>query len=139
MHDTTTVAAPPPGKPILALALGLLVMLVLAGCAGTPQFTELQARVIPPDPLTLSDDAELNVRLSDADGTLAETTLTHLGTPPWAVSLRHDSQALEDSRSPRLSAELRQRGELTHATSEPVLLEESHPDEPVTLSLDPRR
>lgn len=139
MHDTTTVSAPPFGKSTLRLALGLLVMLVLAGCAGTPQFAELQARVVSPEPLTLGDDAELSVRLSDADGTLAETTLTHLDTPPWAVALRHDSQALQDSRSPQLSAELRQGGELTHATSEPVLLEDRTPDEPVTLPLDPRQ
>ncbi|RCV88655.1 YbaY family lipoprotein [Billgrantia montanilacus] len=138
MNDLTTVASLPLGKPTRRLALGLLVTLVLVGCAGTPQFTELQTRVVPPEPMTLSDDAELNVRLSDAEGTLAETTLTHLDAPPWAVSLRHDSQALEDARAPRLSAELRQRGELTHATGEPVPLEESNPDEPVTLSLDPR-
>ncbi|AMC99133.1 YbaY family lipoprotein [Halomonas chromatireducens] len=135
MQDMTTVATRPSGK----LALGLLMLLVLAGCAGTPQFTELQARVIPPDPLTLTDDAELNVRLSDADGTLAETTLTHLGTPPWPVALRHDSQALDEASSPQLSAELRQGGELTHATSEPVLLEERTRDEPVTLPLAPRQ
>ena len=139
MHDTTTVAAPAFGRMTIRLTLGMLVMLVLVGCAGTPQFTDLQARVVPPEPLTLTDDAELNERLSDADGTLAETTLTHLDTPPWAVALRHDSRALEDARSPQLSAELRQRGELTHATSEPVLLEESDPDEAVILPLAPRQ
>ena len=139
MHDTTTVATSPSGKPILRLSLGLLVMLVLVGCAGTPEFSELQARVIPPDPLTLTDDTELNVRLSDDAGTLAETTLTHLGTLPWTMALRHDSQALEDARSPQLSAELRQGGKLTHATSEPVLLEDRTPDEPVTLPLAPRQ
>lgn len=55
------------GRP-RRLALPLLAALALAGCAATPEFAELNTRVLPPQGLSLDDRAELRVALSDADG-----------------------------------------------------------------------
>jgi uncharacterized lipoprotein YbaY len=129
---------PRPHHTVLHLMLSLLAALVLAGCAGTPQFTELRTSVEPTAQLEPAEDAELSVRLSDAGGTLAETRVTPLDPGPWPVVLRYDSRALEGADAPRLSAELRQQGRLTHATAEPVPLETDAPAEPVSLPLDPR-
>ncbi|WP_165789410.1 YbaY family lipoprotein [Billgrantia endophytica] len=122
----------------MRLMLTLLAMLVLAGCAGTPQFTELRTSVTPPAELEPSADAELSVRLHDASGTLAETSLGQLSSGPWPVVLRYDSRSLEEARAPQLSAELRQQGRLTHVTEEPVLLRADASDESITLPLSPR-
>ncbi|QOR37343.1 hypothetical protein HNO52_01570 [Billgrantia diversa] len=117
------------------IAVGFL--LVLAGCAGTPDFAELEAHVEPPAGLEPAGDAELRVQLRDAGGTLAETRATPSGSGPWTVTLRFDRRTLEAASSPRLSAELRQQGSLTHVTAEPVAI--SAPgEEPVSLPLDPR-
>lgn len=122
----------------IRLGVGALAMLALAGCAGTPEFTELSALVEPPAGLELGADAELQVRLSDAEGALAETHATPSGSGPWPVTLRFDRRTFEAARSPRLSAELRQQGSLTHVSPEPVAI--SAPDESsVSLPLVPRR
>ncbi|WP_104203243.1 YbaY family lipoprotein [Billgrantia saliphila] len=119
-----------------SIALGLLV---LAGCAGTPDFAEVPIRVEPPAQLRLTEDAELRVRLSGADGPLAETHVEPRDSGPWSVVLRYDRRAIETAPAPRLSATLRQQGRLTHATAEPVALEATRPDAPISLSLDPYR
>ncbi|WP_111415436.1 YbaY family lipoprotein [Billgrantia lactosivorans] len=119
------------------LAAGVLMLLAMAGCAGTPEFAELEAHVEPPPGLEPTEDAELRVELRDASGTLAETRATPGGSGPWPVSLRFDRRTLEEARSPRLSAELRQQGSLTHVTSEPISV--STPGAgPLSLPLDPR-
>ncbi|MGQ4878270.1 YbaY family lipoprotein [Billgrantia sp. LNSP4103-1] len=120
------------------LGIGMLGLLVLAGCAGTPEFTELNARVEPPAGLQPSADAELQVQLRDADGPLAETRATPSGSGPWPVTLRIDQRTLETARSPQLSAELRQQGTLTHASPEPVAMP-TEEGSPVSLPLVPRQ
>ncbi|MGR2740618.1 YbaY family lipoprotein [Billgrantia sp. Q4P2] len=117
------------------LVVGALV--VLAGCAGTPDFAELNVRVTPPAGLEPTGDAELRVQLRDAGGTLAETRSTPSGSGPWPVVLRFDRRTLEAASSPQLSAELRQQGSLTHVTSEPVAIS-GIGEGPVNLPLDPR-
>ncbi|MBA2780639.1 YbaY family lipoprotein [Billgrantia kenyensis] len=119
------------------LALVTLGLVALTGCAGAPQFTELDAQVEPPAGLEPSDDAELRVRLSDDSGTLAETQATPHDSGPWPVTLRFDRRTFESARSPQLSAELRQQGNLTHITPEPVIV--PGPDAgPFSLPLAPR-
>ncbi|MCG6658886.1 hypothetical protein HOP52_14090 [Halomonas campisalis] len=117
------------------LALTLLAVLVLAGCAASPDFTELRTRVIPPADLALAEDAELRVYLRDAGGILAETRLDPLDSGPWPVVLRYDRGALAGAEAPRLSAELRQAGRLTHATPEPVALAPEAATDDVDLPL----
>ncbi|MFQ3790187.1 YbaY family lipoprotein [Halomonas sp. A29] len=117
--------------------LSIGVVVALAGCAGTPDFTELSVRVEPPAGLEPTADTELRVQLRDAEGTLAETRSTPSGSGPWPVALRFDRRTLEAARSPQLSAELRQQGNLTHVTSEPVPISGTG-ERPVSLPLDPR-
>lgn len=117
--------------------LGIGVLLALAGCAGAPDFAELEAHVEPPAGLEATGDAELRVQLRDAGGTLAETRSSPSGSGPWPVTLRFDRRTLDAAHSPRLSAELRQQGSLTHVTSEPVALSDPGAG-PVSLPLDPR-
>ncbi|MCE8016887.1 hypothetical protein HOP62_12490 [Halomonas sp. MCCC 1A17488] len=120
------------------LGVAALALLVMAGCAGAPDFAELDVRVEPPPGLAPTEEAELRVQLRDAGGTLAETRATPRGSGPWPVTLRFDRRTLEEARSPRLSAELRQQGSLTHVTSEPAPV--PTPGEgPLNLPLDPRR
>ncbi|KAA0010441.1 hypothetical protein F0A17_18455 [Billgrantia pellis] len=118
-----------------SIALGL----VLAGCAGSPDFAEIPIRVESPAQFRLVEGAELRVRLSDADGPLAETQVEPSDSGPWPVVLRYDRRALEAARTLRLSATLRQQGRLTHATAESVELETPRPDAPISLLLVPLR
>ncbi|MFY0991239.1 hypothetical protein [Halomonas sp. C05BenzN] len=113
----------PPRPPLgRVIALGLLAVLSLAGCTGTPDFEQLRAEVIPETPLSPGPDAELRVRLeaTDGSGTLAETRTTGPGSSPWAVVLRVDRRALERAGTAQLHAELREAGRVTHASPEPV-------------------
>lgn len=118
-------------------AISLLGLLVLAGCAGTPQFTELNTQVVPPAGLELAAETELQVRLSDAEGTLAQTHVTPSGSGPWPVTLRFDRRTLEATPRPQLSAELRQQGSLTHVSPEPVAVSDSG-EGVISLPLAPR-
>lgn len=122
----------------MRIGVGLVAMLALAGCAGTPDFTELSVRVEPPAGLEPGADTELQVRLSGRDGILAETHTTPSGSGPWPVTLRFDRHTFEAARSPRLTAELRQQGSLTHVSPEPVAIA-SPEAAPVSLPLVPRR
>lgn len=133
MSLSRTATQTAPGRWLL----GIGALLALAGCAGTPDFAELEARVEPPVGVEPAENAELRVQLRDAEGTLAETRSTPSGSGPWPVTLRFDRRTLEAARSPRLSAELRQQGSLTHVTSEPVAVPDSGAG-PVSLPLDPR-
>ncbi|UYG04145.1 YbaY family lipoprotein [Halomonas sp. LR3S48] len=133
MSSSRTAMQTFPGRWLL----GALALVVLAGCAGTPDFAELNVRVTPPGGLEVSEDAELRVQLRDAGGTLAETRATPSGSGPWPIALRFDRRTLEAAHSPQLSAELRQQGNLTHVTAEPVAISGSG-GEPVSLPLDPR-
>ncbi|MCC5882284.1 MAG: YbaY family lipoprotein [Halomonas sp.] len=125
------------GQRWLRLGLGALTLVALTGCAGTPDFAELEAQVEPPGTLTLAPDAELRVWIGDAGGTLAETRATPSGPGPWPVTLRFDRRTLDAARSPQLSAELRQQGSLTHTTSEPAGMPTNERG-PVNLRLEPR-
>lgn len=119
------------------LGAAVLMLMALAGCAGSPDFVELDTRIEPPAELVPSQDAELRVQLRDASGPLAETRSTPSGNGPWPVTLRFDRRALEQARSPRLTAELRQQGSLTHVTAEPVPISAADTG-PLSLPLDPR-
>ncbi|MCE8004487.1 YbaY family lipoprotein [Billgrantia ethanolica] len=119
------------------IAITALTLLILAGCAGTPEFAELDVQVEPPSGVELAQDAELRVWLSDAGGTLAETRAKPSGAGPWPAALRFDRRTLEAASAPRLAAELRQQGRITHITPEPVEMP-SGGRGPVSLPLEPR-
>ncbi|WP_444678620.1 hypothetical protein [Halomonas sp. E19] len=69
--------------------IALMLAVALAGCAGTPDLSELRAQVEPPPGLVVSNDAELDVRLVGAGGTLAETHVTPRGPGPgpWCCAM----------------------------------------------------
>ncbi|MCE8021723.1 hypothetical protein HOP51_16625 [Halomonas sp. MCCC 1A11036] len=121
----------------MRFTISMLALLALAGCASAPDFTELTAQVEPPAGLEPAADAELQVQLRDAEGTLAATHATPRGSGPWPVVLRFDRRTLEAARSPQLAAELRQGGSLTHVTAEPVAVSGTDAS-PVSLPLAPR-
>lgn len=109
------------GAPIVLLILALLI---LSGCMTGPRFANLDARVVPAEPLELAPNAELTVRLvdvtrSDAD-VLAESTYTRLGRGPIPVMLRYDAKAIDQGRAYALRAEIRVDKQLTHANREEV-------------------
>ncbi len=113
----------------------LLLAVALAGCAGTPALSELRAQVEPPPGLEVTDDAELDVRLVGARGTLAETHVTPRGQGPWPVVLRYAPP--QDDASVQLRAELRQQGRVTHA-AEPLSLDDTAPGDILSLPIVPR-
>lgn len=119
------------------IGIAALTLLMLAGCAGTPEFAEVEVQVEPPGGVELAQDAELRVWLSDAGGTLAETRATPSGAGPWPAALRFDQRTLEAASAPRLAAELRQQGRITHITPEPSEMPASGRG-PVSLPLEPR-
>lgn len=119
----------------LRFPAALLLAVALAGCAGTPPLSELRAQVEPPPGLEVSDDAELDVRLVGASGTLAETHVTPRGPGPWPVVLRYAPP--RDDASVGLRAELRQHGRVTHA-AEPLLLDDAAPGDTLSLPILPR-
>ncbi|MCE8039413.1 YbaY family lipoprotein [Halomonas sp. MCCC 1A11062] len=119
------------------IGIAALTLLMLAGCAGTPEFADLDVQVEPPGGVELAQDAELRVWLSDAGGTLAETRATPSGAGPWPAALRFDRRTLEAASSPRLAAELRQQGRITHITPKPAEMPAGGRG-PVSLPLEPR-
>ncbi|WP_445156635.1 hypothetical protein [Halomonas sp. E14] len=119
----------------LRYPIALMLAVALAGCAGTPDLSELRAQVEPPPGLVVSNDAELDVRLVGAGGTLAETHVTPRGPGPWPVVLRYAPP--RDDASVQLRAELRQQGRVTHS-AEPLQLDDAAPGDTLSLPILPR-
>ncbi|GAA5171981.1 MULTISPECIES: YbaY family lipoprotein [Halomonadaceae] len=113
-----------PGLPRpLRLALALLVLLALGGCALTPRLANLEARVVADAPLELPRNAELSVTLregSASGGVIATGNYTRLGRGPIPVILRYDANAVGAGGDYRLRAEIRADGRLLYASPEPV-------------------
>ncbi len=111
-----------PQSPRLALAL-LALLAALGGCALTPRFANLEARISADAPLDLPRNAELAVTLregSASGGVIAEGNYTRLGRGPIPVVLRYDANAVTAGRDYLLRAEIRAEGRLLYASPEPV-------------------
>ncbi|MBD3898391.1 YbaY family lipoprotein [Halomonas sp. ML-15] len=108
------------------LLVALLMTMLLAACAGRPDFATLDTRVVPDAPLEAGDSAELRVALESlgADGSrgelIAETTSSGVSDTPMDVSLQFDARALEAGRDYALIAEIREDGLVTHRNREQV-------------------
>lgn len=100
-----------------------ILLLALAACALTPNFANLEARIVSDQPLALPRNAELTVTLRDADAksaTVAEATYTRLGSGPIPVVLRYDDNAIEGGRRYVLTAAIRTDGRLIYTSPKPV-------------------
>jgi len=107
----------------LRLALALLVLLALGGCALSPRFANLEARISADAPFELPRNAELNLTLregSASGGVIAEGNYTRLSRGPIPVVLRYDANAVTAGRDYLLRAEIRADGRLLYASPEPV-------------------
>ncbi len=117
------------------LAALLLGAALLAGCAGTPEFRTLEARVVGVAPLTVGPDAELRVSLEREDGgVIAETRQRRLGGGPIPVRLSYDARSLDQGEA-ALHAEIREAGRLRYRQAEPRPIAPGMA-EPVTLRLE---
>ncbi|WP_355660733.1 hypothetical protein [Halomonas salifodinae] len=110
----------------------LLGAALLAGCAGTPEFRTLDARVVSETPLAVGPDAELRVSLEGEGGVIAETRQQRLGSPPIPVRLSYDARALDGAA---LHAEIREAGRLRYRQLEPQPVAPGI-SEPITLTLE---
>ncbi|WP_431024624.1 hypothetical protein [Halomonas sp. H5] len=118
----------------VGLAALLLGMALLAGCAGTPEFRTLEARVVGETPLAVGPDAELRVSLEGEKGVIAETRQRRLGDGPIPVQLSYDARALAQDEA-ALHAEIREAGRLRYRQAEPRPIAPGMA-EPVTLTLE---
>ncbi|MDC8804510.1 YbaY family lipoprotein [Halomonas pacifica] len=117
------------------LAALLLGAALLAGCAGTPEFRTLEARVVSQTPLSLGPEAELRVSLEREDGgVIAETRQRRLGDAPIPVRLSYDARSLAQGDT-ALHAEIREAGRLRYRQTEPRPFAPGM-GEPVTLTLE---
>lgn len=122
-------------RPTAGLAALLLGMALLAGCAGTPEFRTLEARVVSQTPLRLGPEAELRVSLEREDGgVIAETRQRRLGDAPIPVRLSYDARSLAQGDA-ALHAEIREAGRLRYRQTEPRPFAPGM-GEPVTLTLE---
>ena len=98
-------------------------LLALGACVTGPRFANLDALVVPTEPLDLPPNAELTVRLEDVtrgSDVIAESTYTRLGRGPIPVMLRYDAKAIDDDRLYVLRADIRADKTLTHRNAEAV-------------------
>lgn len=108
------------------LTLLCVAVTLLAGCAGRPDFTTLDTRVVPDSPLEAGTNAELRVALESlgTDGSrgelIAQTTFSQVSDTPMDVSLQYDARAVEASRDYALIAEIRDDGRVTHRNRDQV-------------------
>lgn len=108
------------------LTLLCIALMLLAACAGRPDFTTLDTRVVPDAPLEASANAELRVALESlsADGSrgelIAQTTFSQVSGAPMDVGLQYDARAVESGRDYALIAEIRDGGRVTHRNREQV-------------------
>ncbi|MBZ9559222.1 MULTISPECIES: YbaY family lipoprotein [unclassified Modicisalibacter] len=110
-------------RPIGSWLVAAILLLALGACALTPDFANLEARIVSDKPLELPRNAELTVTLRDADAnsaTVAEATYTRLGSGPIPVVLRYDDNAIEGGRRYVLTAAIRTDGRLLYTSPKPV-------------------
>lgn len=117
------------------LAAAILLLGVLAGCAGGPRFETLEARVVSEKPVTLPADAVLEVQLEDetTGSVLASSRYERLGQLPIPVNLRYAPEAIVADDIYRLSAQVRSGGRIIYLSPEPVSV--FGVDDPETLDI----
>ncbi|MDF3920394.1 YbaY family lipoprotein [Salinicola salarius] len=130
----------------LRLVTMLFALVVLAGCAGGPQFDTLAARVVSEKPITLPDSATLEVQLKDVStgDVLASSRYERLGQLPIPITLQYAAEAIDPDDLYRLSAQIRDDDRILYLNPEPVSVfadgDPTEPDIPVTTTgADTRR
>lgn len=102
----------------ITLTALLAGVLGLSGCMTGPDFTQMDARVVPQQAFTAPADAQLEVRLVDVSkadtpaGLIASTRYGGLRQGPFPVSLQYDRNAIEDGHRYALQADVRSEGQL---------------------------
>ncbi|WP_088743630.1 YbaY family lipoprotein [Cobetia sp. QF-1] len=134
---------------ISARAVTLTALLVgvlgLSGCMTGPDFTQLEARVVPQKTFSAPADAQLEVRLVDVSkadapaGLIASTRYGGLRQGPFPVSLQYDRNAIEEGHRYALQADVRSEGQLywINDTAVPVLGADSTSEREVEIPLVP--
>lgn len=130
----------------LRLVTLLFALVLLAGCAGGPQFDTLAARVVSEKPITLPDSATLEVQLKDIStgDVLASSRYERLGQLPIPITLQYAAEAIDPDDLYRLSAQIRDGDRILYLNPEPVSVfadgDAAEPDIPVTTTgADTRR
>lgn len=112
-----------PVRPAL-FTVALLAALSLSACMTGPRFANLEAQVVPDEPLDLPPNAQLSVRLEDMSSSgaslIAEANYIRLGRGPIPVMLRYDAKAIDEDDSYVLRADIRADGKLVYTSPEPV-------------------
>ncbi|MGC3873671.1 YbaY family lipoprotein [Halomonas sp. GXIMD04776] len=107
----------------LRLSFMTACLLALSACVTGPRFANLDAVIVPTEPLDLPSNAELTVRLEDVSrgsDVIAVSTYTRLGRGPIPVMLRYDAKAIDEDRPYVLRADIRSNKTLTHRNVEEV-------------------
>lgn len=124
----------------LHLVTILFALVVLAGCAGGPQFDTLAARVVSEKPITLPDSATLEVQLKDIStgDVLASSRYERLGQLPIPITLQYAAEAIDPDDLYRLSAQIRDGDRILYLNPEPVSVfadgDPVEPDIPVSTT-----
>ena len=129
----------------LSLSGLLLATLGLGGCMTGPDFTQLEARVVPQQAFTAPPDAMLEVRLVDVShadaeaGLIASTRYGGLREGPFPVRLQYDRNAIEEGHRYALQADVRSEGRLywINDSAVPVLGDASTSQGEVEIPLTP--
>ncbi|WP_322528110.1 YbaY family lipoprotein [Salinicola sp. LHM] len=125
---------------LLRLVTILFALVVLAGCAGGPQFDTLAARVVSEKPITLPESATLEVQLKDIStgDVLASSRYERLGQLPIPITLQYATEAIDPDDLYRLSAQIRDGDRILYLNPEPVSVfadgDPAEPDIPVSTT-----
>lgn len=131
---------PPNALRTLRLISAMLALVVLAGCAGGPQFETLAARVTSEKPVTIPEAAVIEVQLKDIStgDVLASGRYEQLGQLPIPVTLQYAPEAIDPDDLYRLDAQIRDDNRILYLNPDPVSVfgdgDAAEPDIPVTTT-----